>query len=197
MLSVGQTLDDNGDPNWSHGSPSLWTTYTHYDVAGRVQWTQNAGGQETYYEYDAAGKQTKVTVVNDDGEDTITEYRYEGNQRVWVQDARSNITQFVYDDLGRLTDTYYPATAQNGQTSTHAEYDELGRRTAQTDQAGRTRWFDYDPAGRLIAVILPDVNDPNNSDTPTYPRYEYKYDTYGNLTAIWDNVKEDPNSGHH
>ncbi len=193
---VGKTniYDDDGNPFWSHGK-ELWATYTYYDVAGRVDYTVSDSNVETNYEYDAAGKQTKVTVTNPAGNDTVTEYGYEGNQRVWMQDARGNITRFVYDDLGRVTDTYYPETAQNGQTSTHVAYDALGRRTAQTDQAGRTRWFDYDKSGRLKAVILSDVNDPYNGNTPTYPRYEYEYDTYGNLITIRDNVKEDPNSG--
>ncbi len=44
--------------------------------------------------------------------------------------------------------------------------------------------------GRLTAVILPPVDDPENGNVSTCPRYEYKYDDYGNQIAIWDNIKQ-------
>jgi len=188
---VGRTniYDSNGDPVWSYGT-ELWATSTKYDL-GRVAETTSATDQVTRYDYDAAGKQIMVTLEDPDGDgDTNTVYEYEGSHRVLVRDARDNETGFRYDALGRLWKTIYPETAQHGQTYTKVDYDELGRRIEQTDQADHTRWFEYDTAGRLTAVILPDVNDPNNGNTPTYPRYEYDYDNYGNLLTIHDNVKE-------
>ncbi|MHC4739164.1 MAG: hypothetical protein ACYS9Y_09705 [Planctomycetota bacterium] len=200
---VGRTnlydLGDNNDPNWSQGD-LLTKTVTEYDFAGRVFRTktfdENGVLQTTEYEYDAAGRQTAVIDANGNR----TEYEYEGNRRTLVRDARAfedtyanrykYETSFEYDKLGRLRYTDF-----SDGTYTYVGYDNLGRKSSETDQAGRTRWFDYDSAGRLTAVILPEVDDPNNGDTPTYPRYEYKYDKYGNLTAIWDNVKEDPETG--
>jgi len=46
--------------------------------------------------------------------------------------------------------------------------------------------FVYDSAGRLIKVILPEVEDPNNNNILTKPVYQYVYDIYGNQIAIID-----------
>jgi len=185
-VKVGRKIPDSVEPEeaWSHGQ-LLSKTETRYDRASRVAQTiaydENGAQQITEYEYDRAGKQTAVI----DPLGNRTEYGYQGNRRAWVHDARGHNTWFQYDVLGRQISTIY-----HDQTYTWVDYDELGRRISQTDQAGRTRWFDYDIAGRLTAVILPDVNDPNNDNIPTYPRYEYEYDTYGNLITIRDNVKD-------
>jgi RHS repeat-associated protein len=48
------------------------------------------------------------------------------------------------------------------------------------------RSFEYDAAGRLIATILPEVNDPCNGYQPAHPRYDYFYDDYGNMAGILD-----------
>lgn len=105
-----------------------------------------------------------------------------------MRDARDNETQYEYDSLGRLKKTIFP-----DDTFTTISYDELGRRTAQTDQAGRTRRFEYDISGRLKAVILPAAGDPcdgGDGDTLTYPRYEYEYDDYGNMIKSTDYIKQ-------
>jgi RHS repeat-associated protein len=177
-------FDIYGRPVWSKGWV-LSRTETQYDSFGRVWKTlvQDESGelQETQYEYDLAGKQTAVI----DALGNRTEYEYEGSRRVLFRDARGNETRYQYDSLGRIKKTIFA----DG-TFSSVGYDSLGRRTAQTDQAGRTRRFEYDTAGRLRAVILPAVKDPANGDTLTYPRYEYEYDSWGNLVTIRDNVKQ-------
>jgi RHS repeat-associated protein len=55
----------------------------------------------------------------------------------------------------------------------------------ETDQLGLTKQFEYDSFGRLTAVVLPQVVDPNTS-LLTNPRYEYEYDSYGNQTLVRD-----------
>jgi len=101
--------------------------------------------------------------------------------------------------VGRVVKTIYPSVSPHGPTYSHVGYDSLGRRTWQSEQTVYSdgndpniigKEFEYDDTGRLRAVILPDVNDPCNSDTRTYPRYEYDYDKYGNLTCISDNIKQ-------
>lgn len=187
---VGKKIPDGIEPEdaWIYGQ-LLSKTETIYDRAGKVietiAYDENGQKQITKHEYDKAGKQTAVI----DPLDNRTEYGYEGNRRAWVQDARRHNTWFQYDALGRQTHTIY-----HDQTYTYVGYDELGRRISQTNQAGKTKWFEYNIAGRLAAAILPDVNDPNNDNAPTYPRYEYEYDIYGNLITVRDNVKEDPDT---
>lgn len=186
--NIGRTnvydVGANNDPNWQQGS-LLTVTKTEYDIASRVwkSWTEDEAGQwhATEYEYDKAGRQTAVIDANSNR----TEYEYLGSRRVLMRDARNNETQYEYDSLGRLKKTIFP-----DETFTTISYDSLGRKTAQTDQAGRTRRFEYDTSGRLKAVILPAVGDPCNGDTLTYPRYEYEYDTYGNMITSRDYVKQ-------
>ena len=61
---------------------------------------------------------------------------------------------------------------------------EQSAQTDPNDALGRE--FEYDTAGRLIKVILPAVQDPNNNNVMTQPVYQYVYDIYGNQIAIID-----------
>jgi YD repeat-containing protein len=90
-------------------------------------------------------------------------------------------------------------------TYTHVWYDGLGRKiaqSAQTEQSNRNhpddpvneardillrkKEFEYDVAGRLTAVVLPAVQDPEAGDAWKNPRTEYIYDQYGNQVGIFD-----------
>src|SRR5262249_27081173 len=66
-------------------------------------------------------------------------------------------------------------------------YDQLGRRIAQTDQLGLTTNYEYDKYGNLTAVVLPEaVHFEASAQISARPRYEYTYDTYGNLATTKD-----------
>ena len=177
------------------------STSSIYDAAGRVIESFNADGEVTRFEYDAVDRQTAV--IDTLGNRTEFEYDAAGRQ-VLVRDALGRETEFEYDALGRRTKTIFLPTnvlsdssvPQGGMgggvlagdfSTTHiTTYNELGQRIAETDQNGNTREFEYDLLGRLTAVILPEVEDPENEDTLTHPRYEYDYDSYGRLTTIRD-----------
>ena len=153
-------------------------TATRYDAAGRVIESTAADGAVTRYEYDAAGKQTAVI----DALGNRTEYECDNaGRQTLVRDALGHETQFVYDALGRRVQTVFA----DG-TAMQTTYDQLGRRVAETDQAGVTRDFEYDQQGRFVAVVLPEVPDPENGNAATRPRYEYDYDAYGRLVVIRD-----------
>jgi hypothetical protein len=52
---------------------------------------------------------------------------------------------------------------------------------------GRTTNFEYDPYGRLTAVVQPEVADPEGlPGARLRPRTEYAYDVYGDLTDKGD-----------
>jgi len=53
---------------------------------------------------------------------------------------------------------------------------------------GLTRSFEYDSAGRLTAVIMPQVDHPCPAIGLVRPRYEYTYDARANHVGIRDNV---------
>ncbi|MCH9022264.1 MAG: RHS repeat protein, partial [Planctomycetes bacterium] len=188
-------------------SDHLATSRSEYDFAGRLKYSytphETLGEQTTEFVYDQAGRQT-MTI------DTLgnqTETHYNANRRDWVKDARNNVTSFTYDSLGRTIQTTHPPTlvAEGGAvpvaTYTYLGYDGLGRKqwqsepTTQTDpnvlgDADGLRWFDYDPAGRLIRVTLPKANNPQGGPDE-WVKNNYDYDIFGNLISIIDpNGKE-------
>ncbi len=188
------------------------TTY-EYDKSGRQTATADANdynlNKATDYTEDAETgfyeiSETKLAEILADGFidtlDNVSTTIYEGTRRKSATDDRGNTTEFRYDCLSRVIKTIYPATAQNPATYTHTGYDSFGRKVWQSNQVTQAeaedvpdseiKDFEYDSSSRLTAAVLPQVADPENSNTNTYPRYEYKYNKYGNLTAIWDKIKQ-------
>ena len=93
-----------------------------------MDWTQSATGLKTYYQYNAIGQRTAViqavdldqdnTVeasdtnsdgVPDSGPELIrTSYQYNAlGQQFRVTDAAGNVTESVYDELGRVVKTIF------------------------------------------------------------------------------------------
>ena len=85
-----------------------------------------------------------------------------------------------YDAFGNQTKPIFA-----DQSFITAEYDDQGRKVAETNQLGLTRTFQYDQADRLVAVELPGVYNPATSQIES-PRYEYGYDAQGNQTLLRD-----------
>ncbi len=197
--NIGWTANDGLLPIAGHPTQGeLSYSRTIYDTAGRVSkiYQQDETGIEhciNEYIYDTAGKQTLVKTLPGTTDETITETHYEGTRRDWVKDARENTTSFDYDTLGRVIKTTFPATAQNPVTYVHIDYDGLGRKTFESKQTAEEdpnyaigKVFEYDSAGRATAVILPEVEDPEDSNNMKNPAYDYEYDNHGNLISITD-----------
>ena len=176
----------------------LWQTETAYDSRGRVARTTAADGEITSYEYDDLGRKVATigTTVDLGGQAVRarTETIYDAAGRVrttranvrqlaggTIDSSQAQDTTYDYDQDGNLART----TFADG-TTIQATYDDLGRKTGETNQLHLTRNFEYDASGRLAAVVLPAVPDPTNNDLPTRPRYEYGYDAQGNQTLIRD-----------
>jgi len=160
----------------------LSATATTYDAAGRVLSTRTIESSEsigeTFYEYDAAGRNTAII----DAVSNRTEFVYDalGRQASTILAAgtpSATTNHFEYDALGRRVRTIFA----DG-TFTETAYDELGRRIAETDQTGKTRGFEYDDLGRLTATVL---NATTNLEALT-ARYSFSYTQYGALAAITD-----------
>lgn len=153
------------------------TTLYHYDPFGNLQYVLNPGGSlESLSVYDTRGRKTWSYTPDMGG------WTYEYNalgELVKQTDAKSQITSFVYDVLGRMTQRVEP-----GLTSTwtwdSAAYGKGKLQSAQTS-AGyfRSHWYDdkgrsqlalsnlgagnplfftsvaYDAAGRISQQYLP------------------------------------------
>jgi RHS repeat-associated protein len=196
----------------AHGEP-LSSTSTAYDALGRVVESTNAAGLTTgaiYYSdgtphytgrvviatgtppgrsqiFDAARHAYLVdytTYAYGHYDDSSPPRRYDS-----VTDALDHETRTYKDAMGRVTlTTYGIGTPEKSFTETR--YSDDGRHVDKVAQRKSgdpelVTGYDYDEAGRLIAVTLPavDIPDPAGSGTITVrPRYEYGYDAYGNQT---------------
>ncbi|MFL6335832.1 MAG: RHS repeat-associated core domain-containing protein [Pyrinomonadaceae bacterium] len=111
-----------------------------YDVEGRIAAAEEAtpkGGSKTSYEYDLAGRLSKVT--QSDGTAVTYEYDVVGN-RVAQTDARG-MTRYAYDGEGRLV---------KAGDATYS-YDDFGNLVSK-EEKGRRVTYEYDDEGRLVKV---------------------------------------------
>ena len=134
------------------------TSTNYFDRAGQLIVSTDARANNTFYGYDAAGR--SVAVTNALGQVTRSFYDGAGNLTNTV-DALGRSTTFLYDALNRRVQTIYPGSAGASPAGSGAPpeplttlttYDALGRRVAETDQAGIATRFGYDALGRLTGV---------------------------------------------
>ena len=136
-------------------------TTTHRDAAGRVVRTVSPAGVETWYEYDAAGRQTAVLTQADDS------------------GALFHRSEFQYDAAGR----------QVRVRDNIAQTDPLDGATIDRSAARETR-YEYDAVGRQVATISPVVEDPDNSGQTIRIRTETIYDALGRRVAVREQIKQ-------
>jgi RHS repeat-associated protein len=134
-------------------------TETHYD-GPRQDWTQDARGNVTSFEYDDLGRVVKTI-------HPATAYKVIGTGDA-IQSASGPVYSHVgYDGFGRKAwETPGPVAA--------ASADDI--------PDNQRKWYWYDVAGRLTKVKMPAV-DPA---TGVCPVYRYYYDAYGNQIGILD-----------
>ncbi len=140
---TGFSFDKNGrlTAETSTTGTSVRHTYNAKDLLAEVR---NARGQNRMFEYDAAGRLTRMT-----DPDGAVSYTYDANNNVLtVTDESGTITR-EYDDLNRVT-TY---TDTRGNTIRYA-YDEVGNLTALTYPDGGQVTYAYDALDRLITVTV-------------------------------------------
>ena len=209
-LSTTRTFfDAQGRTDYTIDALGNRTDY-YYDAAGRTVATlgpafTDAQGREvrtlTQTVYDAAGRQDSSTsgvailntITNFTTKPTLTDLQ--NDQAAYYDDSIAQTTEFTYDNVGRVTHTIgrgdAVASGGTGDVVTQTIYDSLGRRVAEIDALNRRTDYDYDDAGRLIGVTLPQI-DPDGFATGTVdntrPVYTYGYDAYGNQTTITDPI---------
>lgn len=127
--------------------------------------TDGAGCEETFL-YDMEGRLSEHT--DRDGRREIYRYNLYGSP-VLHKDTQSGLTEsWEYDPMGRLTAAtgggmryeyaYYQGgllkeKKASGRTLVDYEYDQLGRKTSQTDLTGKRTEYRYHPNGMLSQVL--------------------------------------------
>lgn len=148
-----------------------------YDLDGNAQTQTDRAGRVTSFAYDELGRLVRTTLP--DGSFTRTVYSAGGRIAASI-DARGNRTDFDYDAAGRGTATTFPPVANGAggpmvRPRITRTLDALGAIRSKTDANGRTTLYNYDAAGRLVRIDLPD----GSSVTQTF-------DALGRRTSVTD-----------
>ena len=181
---------------WKITDPQSKVTEFNYTSAGDVNWSKDALGHVTNFEYDLMGRLTKtrlpVTTPPNDSPTTsydmlgrvwrVTnpnlsywEHKYDGaGHKKSVRDPHNKLTSYHYDDWGRLWKIVDPMLGE-----TEYVYDLMSNLTGLTDAGDRTTVFDYDGHYRVRKVTYPGLSKP-------LPFEEFTYDLAGRLKTRKD-----------
>jgi len=164
-------------------SPNGSSRHTIYgECCSQVDAVIDAKGNRTEYEYDAAGRITRIVYPEvfdaNSGEAVRPETNFEydaGSKLAAIVDQLGQMEEYQYNQTGRLVRTLHA----DG-TSTQQNYDYFNVISA-TDEAGREKQFSYDAQGHVISVTLPIP-----STGGVKPETKYTYDQTGNLLTKED-----------
>jgi RHS repeat-associated protein len=168
------------------------TTTNTYDDGGRLKQVDgplpNAQKDDRIdYDYDAAGRLTRVTQsgikipgTGTPGTSVYTEIGYDqAGDRVWMKTPLDNSTTYKrtwsYDELGRMK------TSADARGMTQYFYDD-GDRLTQVDDPRYMEdlYFTYDRAGHQLSRRR---GDPDNTGTGAIDKETFDYDAIGNQVA--------------
>lgn len=193
---IVRTIDGNGN-----------ATYQFYDARGNrilqvdplgyvIQWEYGAQGEverETKYATALSVEVLASVTVNSDPLAILASLPE-------VEIAEDRVTEYDYDQLGRLTTerklgvAYATVNANNGELAEHNgdietryEYDGNGNRTAQVQPGAQGRIdFHYDAFGRQTAVLSPAFQafvDRSQPLVTTREETRFAYDAHSNLVV--------------
>ena len=166
-LQAANITYDDSSRSTSITDPAGPISYT-YDNAGNILTVSDSNGTLTR-QYDALGRITQYT------------------------DGNNNTIGYSYDGAGRLTTLTYPG----GRQVTYG-YDAANRLTTVTDWSSKQTQYGYDANNRLTTITRPDgtnqtntydakgqltVAEDRDSQNNLVSRYEYTYDSVGNITT--------------
>jgi RHS repeat-associated protein len=152
-----------------------------YEYNGRDQLTSiNQAGQARTMEYDGMGRLWHRTTP----EQGLTTYSYNLDDTVnTVEDARTAVTQYRYNNRGLVTAIEYPNAGSLGlgwSPWVTYQYDAAGNRTVMTDGEGTVN-YSYDQLSRLTSETRTFTYIGGASHSRTL---SYAYNLAGELTSI-------------
>ncbi|MCD4487343.1 hypothetical protein LQR31_23000, partial [Chromobacterium vaccinii] len=128
---------------------------THYGAGGRADWTKDAEGNVTWYDYDAVGNisRTRRDRKEAAGGQDVTLYAYTAAKQQSVkQDAGSGlISETRYNAWSQVTNKRTSLNRQ-GDWQEFSEYDGAGRLT-RGNAGGVTKLYGYDANGNATMTV--------------------------------------------
>uniref|UniRef100_UPI00061821E1 LysM peptidoglycan-binding domain-containing protein n=1 Tax=Chromobacterium vaccinii TaxID=1108595 RepID=UPI00061821E1 len=128
---------------------------THYGAGGRADWTKDAEGNVTWYDYDAVGNisRTRRDRKEAAGGQDVTLYAYTAAKQQSVkQDVGSGlVSETRYNAWGQVTNKRTSLNRQ-GDWQEFSEYDGAGRLT-RGNAGGVTKLYGYDANGNATMTV--------------------------------------------
>lgn len=168
-----------------------------YDVMSRLKTETQPNGDQLAYTYDVNGNKTELTITYANGDIRVERFTYDALNRLkTVKDAAGNLTTYEYDTVGNrskvthsnanITNYVYDELNRLTQLQTQAQDDTVlqqfdytlhttGRREIITELSGRHTDYTYDHLYRLVKETITDAV---NGDYSA----EYQFDKVGNRT---------------
>lgn len=165
-----------------------------YDSWGRIDYTYDALGQKTTYDYWGTTPELvrTITLPDPDRDGPLPRQQatwyYDVLGRTIQHDGFDGITtDSVFDVFLRLESTTLPDPDGGGspltQPKTIYTYDDLDRQIAVADHIGNVTTWEYDAAGRKIREVQPD---PDGSGPLASPENIWEYDALGRISREQD-----------
>jgi RHS repeat-associated protein len=184
------------DPDGAGFLWAPYTEY-EYDAIGRlVSEYDLLFSRTTAYEYDGRNRPTKITLPDPDGTGSatapVTEIEYDAaGRQTKVTDPLDRETTYTYDKEGRVKTVTAPDPDGTGPLTApvaSTNYNALGMVTSTTDALGGVTSYEYDDAQRITKVTQPD---PDGTGPASAPSIVYVYNGQGLLDTVTDPMGRD------
>jgi RHS repeat-associated protein len=147
-------------------------THFRYDSLGNLVSVEDPDSLLTMT-YDPFSRRTSVSTTRLPDQPGVTlNYTYDKNDNRLSMTGPTGQTEYVYDELNRLTHLTSPSM----QTVTF-DYDALGRRVQMSLPNGVTTSYTYDAASQLLSLV-------HQLGANTMNSFAYTYDNVGNRTTL-------------
>ena len=164
------------------------TTFS-YGPNNRLQKIVEAAGtaeeKVTEYSYNAHGQKAAVSF----SDNTTLHYTYDAKgrlERFFSDDGSVNYT-YAYDNSDRVVAAHNSVTGNK----TERKYNDFGDMVSETLESGLTLTYDYDKAGRVTELTLPDSSQAYYEYSPVYLQKIYRGDKQGEKRLVHEVLERD------
>lgn len=174
------------------GKNQALVTRYEYDCQHRMTSASMPDGSTASYQYDAFGRRIKKTVVNKLGEQTVTEFVWQGDNLVAELQDSERYQSYLYEP-----GTFRPLALLKGEGKAaevfYYHLDQIGTPIDMTDAQGSSVWsVQYRAYGNVVKQVIEEVDNPlrfqgQYCDAETglhYNRHRYYSPSTGRFTTI-------------